>query len=111
MSNGEQDYRFEYEQAPYAHIVTASFPPDRWSAIYYSWLSLKGYMLGVHGIDNTRCYADETDGHVDAVFVTIMSDRQAALAWLEQGYPVEEMLAAEGVAVDDIKTVLARDLS
>lgn len=111
MSNGEHDYRFEYEQAPYAHVVTASFPPDRWSAIFYSWMSLKGYMLGVHGIENTRCYADESDDHVDAVFVTILADRESALAWLEQGYTVEEMLVAEGVPADDMTTLLVRDLS
>jgi hypothetical protein len=108
----ERDYHYETELHPFAHIVTASFPAERWSAIFYSWMSLKAYLLGVHAVENVRLYATESDeGRVRATFVVVFSTREAVAAWVESGYPVEEMLAANGVGESDINSVLARDLS
>jgi hypothetical protein len=108
----QAEYHFETELAPFAHIVTASFAAERWSGIFYSWMSLKAYLLGVHHVENVRLYATEVEGgRVQATFVTVFSNREAVAAWLEHGYSVEEMLAAEGVNEADIASVLARDLS
>ncbi len=111
MADEEREYVYELEQAPYAHVVTATFPHDRWSAVFFSWLSLKGFILGVHSVENTRLYASELGEQVQATFVTVFSDRESVEAWLDHGYPVEEMLVAEGVAESDIASALARDLS
>jgi hypothetical protein len=111
MADENREYVYELEQAPYAHVVTATFPHDRWSGVFFSWLSLKGFILGVHSVENVRLYASEMGARVQATFVTVFSNRESLDAWLEHGYPVEEMLVAEGVVEDDITSVLARDLS
>ena len=94
-----------------AHVVTATFPHERWSGVFFSWLSLKAFILGVLAVENTRLSASEVGEDVQATFVTVFSDVESMDAWLSKGYPVEEMLTAEGVAEDRIATVLARDLS
>ena len=79
--------------------------------MFFSWLSLKAFILGVHSVENVRLYASEVGDDVQATFVTVFSDVESMDAWLGQGYPVEEMLTAEGVLEERITTVLARDLS
>ena len=111
MAAEELEYMYELEQAPYAHVVTASFPHERWSGVFFSWLSLKAFVLGVHSVENVRLYASEVGDDVQATFVTVFSDVESMDAWLSHGYPVEEMLTAEGVPEEHITTVLARDLS
>ena len=111
MADDAHEYMYELELAPYAHLVTASFPHERWSGVFFSWLSLKAFMLGMHSVENTRLYANEVGEEVHATFVTVFTDIETMDAWLAEGYPVEEMLAAEGVAVERITSVLARDLS
>lgn len=103
-------YNVENDAAPYAHVVLASFAPDRWSAVYFSWLSLKGWMAGLHYLETTHLYATEHDGRIYTTFVVVFSSAEAVGAWLEHGYPVEEMLRSLGVAGEDIRGLLMRDL-
>ena len=108
----EREYHYETELHPFANLVTATFPAERWSAVFYSWMSLKGFILGVHGVENVRLYATEPqEGRVQATFVVVFSSAGAVAAWIEDGYTVEEMLAANDVDQNDITSVLARDLS
>jgi hypothetical protein len=111
MADTAPEYIYEMEQTPFAHVVTATFGHDRWSGVFFSWLSLKGFILGVHSVENVRLYASEVGEHVQATFITVFSDSAAMDAWLDHGYPVEEMLLAAGVPEDEISSVLARDLS
>ncbi len=108
---GESEYMYELEQAPWAHVVTATFSHDRWSGVFFSWLSLKAFVLSIHSAENVRLYASNVGDDVQATFITVFSEVEALDAWLAEGYPVEEMLAAEGVAQGAITSVLARDLS
>ena len=111
-AEGEREYLFETDLHPFATIVTATFAADRWSAVFYSWMSLKGFVVGVHGVENVRLFATEVeDGRVQAVFVIVFSNRGAVISWVDNGYTIEEMLMANGVAEGDITSVLARDLS
>ena len=105
------EYRYEYDVLPYVHAVTATMAADRWSAVFYSWLSLKAFMAGIHYVEGTRAYVTQLpDGRVRATFLVIFENQLGLSAWLEYGYRVEEMLAAEGVAPNDIESVLARDI-
>jgi len=105
------EVNIENEASSYVHIVLASFPADRWSAVYFSWLSLKGWIAGLHYLESTHLYATEHDGRVYATFVVEFSSPEALGAWLEHGYSVEEMLRALGVAEADISPALMRGVA
>ena len=104
------EYNVENDASGYAHVVLASFLPDRWSAVYFSWLSLKGWLAGLPQLETLHLYATEHDGRIYTTFIVVFSSAEAVGAWLEHGYPVEEMLRSLGVADQDIRGLLMRDL-
>jgi hypothetical protein len=104
------EHNVENDASGYAHVVLASFPVDRWSAVYFSWLSLKGWLAGLHYLESTNLYATEYDGRIYVNFAIVFSSAEAVGAWLEHGYPIEEMLRSLGVADADIRGLLMRDL-
>ena len=102
---------FEYEDLPYGMLVHASFPLDRWAAVYYSWLSYKGFAAGLHFCEETRLFATQAGGRVWATFQLVFSSPRALGEWLQHGYPIEEMLADVGVPAEDVRSMLGRDIS
>jgi hypothetical protein len=110
VTTGDADYRYEYDFWPYVYVVTATFPADRWSAVFFSWLSVKGFTAGMHYVEGAHCYATPVEGdRVWATFAIRFSNEEAVSSWYEYGYPVEEMLAGLGVAAEDITSIVARD--
>ena len=107
---GSSRYK-EHEIAPYGLIVRATMHPDVWSGVFYSWLSLKGHLQGLHGIDRTEMYAAREGDEVTAVFITVWERAEMLNEWLEDGYPVPQMLEAMGVPEDMIEVQLVRDYS
>ncbi len=108
--NPPEDY-YEYENVPYGVLVQASFPLERWAAVYYSWLSYKGYACGLHYNEGTRLFATQAGGRVWATFELVFSSPRAVAEWMEHGYPIEEMLADVGVEPENVRTMLGRELA
>jgi len=107
---GTANYK-EYTLAPYAQIVHAAMPVALWSGVFFSWLSFKGHLQGLHQWNRTELFATNVDDIIYATFIIIF-DRDVALAeWVGHGYPIEEMLRSLGVAADDINVTLMRDFS
>ena len=102
---------FEYEAVPYGLMVQAVLPMDRWSAVYFSWLSLKGFLAGVYQVEDMHLYATQAGGRVWVTMIVTFSSPRALASWLEEGYAVEEMLRDVGVPDDDIRTSLIRDIA
>jgi hypothetical protein len=102
---------YEYEDVPYGMLVQANFPQDRWSAVYYSWLSYKGFVVGLHYCEETKLLATQAGARVWATFVVIFSSPRGLAEWLQQGYPIEEMLADLGVPPEDVRSMLVRDVA
>ena len=44
-------------------------PFETWTGTFYSWLSLKGHLQGLHGWDRTELFANRTGDTVTATFV------------------------------------------
>ncbi|HEY5527822.1 MAG TPA: hypothetical protein VIL51_00020 [Thermoleophilia bacterium] len=101
----------EHEVAPYGLIVKASMQPDLWSGVFYSWLSIKGHLQGMHGFDRTQMFAARDGDTVTATFITVWDRAETLYQWLEGGYPVPEMLEAMGVPEEMIELELVRDYS
>jgi hypothetical protein len=101
----------EYEIAPYALIVRARMAPEAWTGVFYSWLSMKGHMQGMHGFDRTQMFAAREEETVTATFITVWDRAETLYQWLETGYSVADMLEAMGVPADTIDLELARDYS
>lgn len=102
---------FEYEAAPYGMLVQATFPTTRWSAVYFSWLSFKGFIVGVHYVEDLHLYATQAEGRVWATIVVTFTSPRGLAGWLEHGYPVEQMLRDVGVPDEDIRVSLVRDIA
>ncbi|MHB0867498.1 MAG: hypothetical protein ACYC6B_08660 [Thermoleophilia bacterium] len=101
----------EYDLAPYAQMVSASIPDDLWSGIFFSWLSMKGHLQGLHDLERTEMFATKVEGRVYATFITVWTRQEAFAQWLRHGYPVEEMLRSMGVAAEEISMLNVRDFS
>lgn len=102
----------EYDYPGYAQLVRATVPGAVWSGVFYSWMSLKGHLLGLHDFDRSDFFITALpDGAVDAVFVVVFREAESLAEWIEHGYPVDAMLTGMGVPAEDIRVVLARDFS
>jgi hypothetical protein len=108
---GYHAVEYEYDEAPFVMLVQAHFPADRWSAVYFSWLSFKGFIVGVHHVEATRVVVTQAGREVYAWFQVTFSSQEALGAWLEYGYPIEEMLRDLGVSPEAIRTSLAREIA
>jgi hypothetical protein len=102
----------EYDLAGYAEVVEAHIPQEMWSGVFFSWLSLKGHVQGLHEFDRSLllCTVDP-DGRVDAVFSVIWQSAETLAEWLRGGYSIERMLRSMGVPDQDIRVNLMRDFS
>jgi len=107
---GTPRYR-EYEDSPYALVVRATMPFDAWTGVFYSWLSLKGHLQGLHGWDRTELFASRWENTVTATFITVWENAESMSQWLDIGYPVPELLENMGVAPEDMDFQLMRDFS
>lgn len=101
----------EYELAPYGQIVQATIPELLWSSVFFSWLSMKGHLQGLHDMDRTQMFATRQEDRVFAQFITVWTNREAYAEWLQHGYPVEEMLRSMGIDEQDIVIIHVRDFS
>jgi hypothetical protein len=101
----------EHEIAPYGLIVKARMQPDLWSGVFYSWLSMKGHLQGMHGFDRTQLFATREGDNVTATFITVWDRAETLYQWISGGYPVSDMLEAMGVPGDMIELELVRDYS
>lgn len=102
----------EYEYPAYAEVVRAHIPQDMWSAVYMSWLSLKGHLQGLHDFDRTEFFCTKRDdGTVLALFAVIWQGADALAEWLDHGYSTDQMLREMGVPEADISVELMRDFS
>ncbi|MHB1361235.1 MAG: hypothetical protein ACYCW5_01385 [Thermoleophilia bacterium] len=101
----------DYDAAPYGYLVHASIPSDLWDAVFLSWMSLKGHLQGLHDLHRTEVFATRAGDRIYAIFITIWTYRETMVAWMEHGYPADEMLRSEGVNGDDIVVTLMRDYS
>jgi hypothetical protein len=101
----------EYEDAPYALVVRATMPFEAWTGVFYSWLSLKGHLQGLHAWDRTQLFASRYDDTVTATFVTVWYNAEVMVEWLESGYMVPDILESMGVAEDAMDAELMRDFS
>ncbi len=102
---------FEYEAAPYGLLVQANFPIDRWSAVFFSWLSFKGFVAGLHFCQDTHLFATQAGARVWATMIVTFNSPRGLAEWQQHGYPVEEMLRAMGIPDDDMHIQLLRDFS
>jgi hypothetical protein len=102
----------EYDLAGYAEVVDAHVSQEMWSAVFFSWLSLKGHVQGLHEFDRSSllCTVGK-DGRVHAIFAVIWQNAETLSEWLRNGYSVERMLRSMGVPDDDIHVHLMRDFS
>lgn len=101
----------DYDAAPYGYLVHASIPADLWDAVFFSWMSLKGHLQGLHDMQRTELFATRAGDTIFAVFITVWTYRATMAAWIEHGYSADEMLRSEGVSEDDITVTLVRDYS
>jgi hypothetical protein len=102
----------EYDLAGYAEVVDAHIPQDMWSAVFFSWLSLKGHVQGLHEFDRSALLCTiGKDGRVHAIFSVIWQNAETLAEWLRNGYSVERMLRSMGVPEDDFHVHLMRDFS
>ncbi len=101
----------DYTVAPYAKMVHAAIPLDLWSGVFFSWESMKGHLQGLHGFDRTQMFATLVDDTVYATFIVVWNNSFAISGWMENGYPVEEMLRAMGLPDNDVHIQLVRDFS
>jgi len=108
---GSSRYK-EYDIPGYAQIVRARIPAAIWSGVYYSWLSMKGHLQALHDWDRTEFFATSLpDGDVEAVFAVIWNGAEALADYVENGYPVDEMLRGVGIPEQNIDVQLMRDFS
>ncbi len=82
-----------------------------WQGVFFSWLSLKGHLQGMHGLMRTELFATANGNQVKATFIVIWTQEAELAAWLEHGYSIEEMLSSMDVAADAITTSVGRDFS
>ncbi|MCL5736024.1 MAG: hypothetical protein M1274_10640, partial [Actinobacteria bacterium] len=61
----------EHEIAPYALIIRTKMPIEIWSGVFFSWLSMKGHLQGMHGFDRTQLFAAQDGDMVTATFITV----------------------------------------
>ena len=102
----------EYDIAQYVEMVQASIPQDLWSGVFYSWLSLKGHLQGLMGLQRTEMFAAvQEDDSVYACFLTIWDDADVMAAWLRDGNPVHRMIIDLGVPEGGVVAQLLRDYS
>ena len=101
----------EYDIAPYAQMIQAAIPQPLWSGVFFSWMSMKGHLQGLHQFDRTQIFATVSGDTVYATFVVVWHNADALAEWMAQGYPVEEMLRAMGIPDADIHIQLVRDFS
>lgn len=108
---GSSRYK-EYDIPGYVQVVRARIPAEIWSGVFYSWLSLKGHLQGLHDFDRTEFFATSTaDGDVDAVFAVVWNGAESLTGWLENGYPMDLVLANMGIPVENVNVQLMRDYS
>lgn len=101
----------EFELAPYGQMVEVSIAEEIWSSVFFSWLSLKGHLQGLHDMDRTELFAARMGDRVYAMFITVWTKQEAFTEWLQHGYPVEEMLRSMGVEKENIRITYVRDFS
>jgi hypothetical protein len=102
----------EYEYPAYAEVVRVHVPVERWTAVYFSWMSLKGHLQGLHDFDRSEFFCtSRDDGTVLALFAVIWQGADAMAEWLENGYPTDKMLRELGIPDADISVELMRDFS
>ena len=101
----------EYEVAPFAEIVQASMSKEVWTPVFYSWLSMKGHLQGLHDMQRAEIFATRIDDTVYVTIITIWGHPESVAEWSREGYPVEEMLRRVGVEEASIHVTLARDFS
>jgi hypothetical protein len=101
----------EYDIAPFAQMVQAAIPQPSWSGVFFSWLSLKGHLQALHGLERTAMVATLSGDVVYATFLVVFSNVDSLAEWMEHGYPVEEMLRSMGLPDEDIHVQLVRDYS
>lgn len=101
----------ELEDAPYALLVRATMPFEAWTGSFFSWMSLKGHLQGLHGWDRTQLFANRVGDTVVAEFVVVWDNAESMSEWLDVGFPVPDILEAMGVAPEDMEFQLMRDFS
>lgn len=102
----------EYDYPGYVQVVRATVPQEVWSGVFYSWLSMKGHLLGLHDFDRSELFVSgQPDGDVYVMFAVVFREAESLAEWIEHGYSVDAMLAGMGVPSDDVTVVLARDFS
>jgi hypothetical protein len=107
---GSSRYK-EYDIAPFAQMVQAAVPQELWSGVFFSWMSMKAHLQGLHGLDRTQTYATLSGDIVYATFLVVWQNADELAEWMAHGYPVEEMLRAMGLPDEDIHIQLVRDFS
>lgn len=108
---GSSRYK-EYDIPGYAQVVRAHIPAEIWSGVFYSWLSLKGHLQGLHDFDRSEFFATANeDGDVDAVFAVVWAGAESLTGWLENGYPIDRVLANMGIPAENVSVQLMRDYS
>jgi len=107
---GTRDKEFG-QVAPYAHIVNTSMTADIWHSVLFAWLSLKGHLQGMHGLNRIELFAMADVDLVRATFITIWEHEEELAVWLKSGYTIEEMLDGLGASRDDIIVTLGRDFA
>lgn len=102
----------EYDIAPFVEMVQARIPDEVWTGVFYSWLSLKGFLQAVHQLQRVEMFAArEEDGTIFASFLTVWGSGDSLAEWLRDGYPIVRMLTGLGVPEGDITMRLVRDYS
>lgn len=102
----------EYDIPGYVQVVRALIPAEIWSGVFYSWLSLKGHLQGLHDFDRSEFFATaQPNGDVEAVFAVIWDGAESLTGWLDNGYPMDMVLRNMGIAEDAISVTLMRDYS
>ncbi len=107
---GTRDKEFG-QVAPYAHIVNVSMASRAWHGVLFSWLSLKGHLQGMHGLNRIELFATEDGEVVRATFITIWEHEEGLAVWLREGYTIEEMLCGMNVPAEDLAVTVGRDFS
>ena len=101
-----------YGEANYVFVVRATFPTELWSGVFYSWLSMKGHLQGLHDVERVELLASGgKEGTVEALIDVVWSHPEPLEEWLTHGYAVDEMLLSMGVKEEDMEVELMRDFA
>lgn len=107
---GSSRYK-EYDINPYAAMVQAAVPQILWSGVYFAWQSMKGHLQGLHGFDRTETFVTSVDDTVYMTALVVFDNANGLAEWMQNGYPLTEMLGKMGIPDEDVHLQLVRDFS